>query len=234
MPFAKGSRLMVLREKSAMFFDKLGEVCRRVFYYLRRDRFDRELREEMDFHLYMTMKENPGNTKGCKAAEARYAAERRFGNRTLLREVSREMWGVISMETLLQDIRYACRLLLKKPGFAVAAIATLATGIGLNSAIFSVVNSYILRPMPYKDGGRLVQLWENVRPTSNDQLVVSPANFADWRKQASSFESISLQYLPSISCSAIRSGSARRRSGYPQLFRDIGRDSRSRENLQLR
>src|SRR5437016_4358093 len=104
------------------------------------------------------------------------------------------------METLLQDLRYALRLLIKKPGFTLVAVITLAVGIGLNSAIFSVVNALILRPLPYKDADRLVQLWSQDRRSGVANKVVSPADFLDWRKQAKSFESMSAYniYTPAL------------------------------------
>jgi putative ABC transport system permease protein len=90
------------------------------------------------------------------------------------------------MTNLLQDTRYAIRMLLKSPGVSLIAIVTLALGIGANTAIFSVVNGVLLRPLPYKDPERLVALWESV-PT-HGQWRASPANFFDWKNQSTSFE----------------------------------------------
>ena len=94
------------------------------------------------------------------------------------------------METLLQDLRYALRMLIKKPAFAVIVVAALALGIGANTAIFSVVNSILLRPLPYRDPGRLVMIWMDNKRMNVDQDIHSYANYADYRGQNQVFESI--------------------------------------------
>src|SRR5260221_14038284 len=90
------------------------------------------------------------------------------------------------MQMVIQDLRYGARQLLKHPGFTFIAVFTLALGIGANTAIFSLVNSLLLRPLPYADPGRLVMLAEKSR--EGDRLTVSYPNFADWRIRAQSFE----------------------------------------------
>ena len=92
------------------------------------------------------------------------------------------------MQTLFQDIRYGARMLQKNPAVTAVAILTLALGIGANAAIFSVVNTVLLRPLPYKDPDRLVALWENV--PGQGRWRAAPANFFDWKKQSTSFEGI--------------------------------------------
>ncbi|HEU4713055.1 MAG TPA: ABC transporter permease [Pyrinomonadaceae bacterium] len=93
------------------------------------------------------------------------------------------------MHTLLQDLRYGARMLFKHPGVSVVAVITLALGIGANTAIFSVVNAVLLRPLSYKNPDRLVSLWENV--PNHGRWRASPANFHDWKKQNTLFEDMS-------------------------------------------
>ncbi len=95
------------------------------------------------------------------------------------------------MTTLLQDLRYAVRLLTRSPGFALVAIATLALGIGANTAIFSVVNALLLRPLPYAQADRLVMVWQDMRARGGPaQEWATPGNFADWQKAPSLFEAM--------------------------------------------
>ena len=91
------------------------------------------------------------------------------------------------MQTLLQDLRYGARMLLKNPGFTLIAVITLALGIGANTAIFSVVNAVLLRPLPYGDPDRLVWMWGNIRNGGNSASV-SPPDFLDYRAQNNVFE----------------------------------------------
>jgi putative ABC transport system permease protein len=165
--------------------DKLSQLWRRLLFYVRRDQFDRELEEEMRFHMEMKAQENA--EAGMEPLEARYAAQRQFGNQTLLREVSREMWSFRSLETLFQDLRYGVRMLLKNPGFTLIAVVTLALGIGANTAIFSVTSALVLRPFDFHDLDRLVWVYETAPQQGNFPSWVSPADFADLRRQQKVF-----------------------------------------------
>ena len=95
------------------------------------------------------------------------------------------------MNSLLQDLRYGARMLLKKPGFTLIAVMTLALGIGANTAIFSVVNAVLLRPLPYPNAGRLMTIWEDHRARNGPEREwTSPPGFEDWRDQAKSFDHV--------------------------------------------
>ncbi|HSE99018.1 MAG TPA: ABC transporter permease, partial [Blastocatellia bacterium] len=96
------------------------------------------------------------------------------------------------METLIQDIRYALRVIIKNPGFSSIAVLALALGIGATSAIFSVVNSVVLRPLPYKNPERLMAIWEQVIQRDVPELPISYANYKDWAEQNQVFDQIAI------------------------------------------
>ena len=112
------------------------------------------------------------------------------------------------MSALLQDLRFGLLMLAKNPGFTAVAVLTLALGIGANTAIFTVVNSVLLKPLPYPDSGRLVMLWESSPTRGFDQEKVSGPDFLDWRRQNDAFESIA--FWPLARLRRIQSGRCRR------------------------
>src|SRR5215470_8902581 len=134
--------------------------------------------------------------QGMTEDEAARTARRQFGNVTLLKEARREMRGVRLVETFVQDLRYGMRTLRKNPGFTFVAVLTLALGIGANTAIFSVVNALLLRPLPYTEPDRLLQIWQNYLPNF-PKLGVSGGDFQLWQEQAASFAQMAAyRYVP--------------------------------------
>ncbi len=166
----------------------LKAVSARIVASVRGKRFEDNLAAEVQAHLEMLVDENV--RRGMSPEDARYAALRSFGSVAQMREEYRDRRGLPMIETLGQDIRYALRQLRRSPGFAAVAILTLALGIGANTAIFSVVNTVLLRPLPYRDADRLVMVWGNDRAHGYDTDQVSPPDFQDWQAQNRVFESM--------------------------------------------
>jgi predicted permease len=164
--------------------DKLLQLWRRLCFYFRRDQFDRELKEEMRLHLEMKAEENL--QAGMSLQESYYAAQRQFGNQTLLQEVSREMWAVRSIETLFQDLHYGVRMLLKHKAFTFVAVLSLALGIGANTAIFSLIDAVLLKLLPVERPEQLYFI-HNVGPHRPGGGAPPYPCFERFREQNQSF-----------------------------------------------
>lgn len=156
----------------------------------------RDVDDEIAFHLAMRQREL--EEQGLTSEQAREEAERLFGDRQAITAQSRKQTRAArrandrgwQMTRLLQDFRFAVRKLATDPGFTAAAILTLALGIGANTAVFSVLDAVLLRPLGFPDSERLVALWE-VNEEGNE-IAVAHDNFMDWRAQAESFENMAL------------------------------------------
>ena len=164
----------------------------RIRALLKRRDLDRELQEELQFHL--REKQSAMEASGVGTEEARSAVERRFGNEILLRESCREAWMFRGIENSFRDARYAVRMLGKNRTFTIIAVVTLAFGIGANTAIFSVIDSVVMRALPYKDPGRLYAIREAVQdgPKRFQFTCVNAGNFLLWTPHANSFTGMAL------------------------------------------
>jgi hypothetical protein len=120
----------------------------------------------------------------------------------------------VSLETFGKDLRYAVRGLLRNSGFTLVAVLTLALGIGANTAIFTVVNTFLIRPLPYPEPDRLVSLFERNVVGDEQQMSVAPGNFLDWQKAATSFESMSATGIRIITLMSDNAGTVPERVGF--------------------
>ena len=140
---------------------------------------ERELRSDLE------LEEEEQRENGLSPQDARYAARRAFGNATLIKEQTRETWGWVPLERLLQDTRYAFRQLSKNAGFTAICVITLALGIGATVTIFTVMDSLLLRPLPYPNSPRVVRIWMTFAPRGMMEIPASEPEFLEYRQSQS-------------------------------------------------
>jgi putative ABC transport system permease protein len=143
---------------------------------------ERELRSDLELET------EEQRERGLAEDEARYSAQRAFGNTSLVKEEVRQTWGWSALDQILQDLRYAWRTLRKSSGFTLATVLTLAIGISANSAIFSVVNGVLLEPLQFQRSNQLVEVF--ARDAQGHRQLVSQPDLDDWRKMTHSFSGL--------------------------------------------
>jgi predicted permease len=189
---------------------------------IHRRAFERDLEDELDFHL--AMRERKQQNLGLSADAAHHATRRGFGNVTLLKENTREMWTFTLFETLWQDVCFAARTLRKSPAFLAVVVLSLALGIGANSTIFSVLNTVMYRPLPYRQPDRLMAIWETETGRKIWGEPPAIADAADWKKQNHVFEDIALTSFTEATPLAGAGGAEQARAQFvtPNFFHLMG------------
>ncbi|MBY0506506.1 MAG: ABC transporter permease [Bryobacteraceae bacterium] len=149
---------------------------------------DGELAEELETHLALLTEENL--RRGLSPEAARRAAHLKLGGAAQIHESYRDQLRLPQLDTLLQDLRFGCRTLVKSPGFTAVAALTLALGIGANTVIFSVAQLLFLAPLPYPEPQRLVNIWTSYIAQPGSKNIISAPNFLDWQAQSTVFQSM--------------------------------------------
>jgi putative ABC transport system permease protein len=155
---------------------------------LRRGRVERELADEIDGAVDLLIEEKVA--QGMSRDDARRAARLEIGGVDPVKEEVRDVRAGAWLDALRQHLRFGVRALIRRPGFSVVAILTLGVGMGATTAMFSLIDSVLLKPLPFHEPGRLTMVWE-ARPRLNaPRMEAAPLNYVDWQQQAQSFESL--------------------------------------------
>lgn len=165
--------------------NKLRLRLRALFF---KTQLEQELDEEVRFHLEREIEENIA--RGMSTEEARYAAQRAFGGVALTKEQSRAIWGFGLWETLWQDLRYGARMLLKHLGFTVVAVLTLALGIGMNTALFTIFYAFVIRPLPVKNPESLVRIDRTWPDGNHSECCLSLPDYLYYRDHNQVFSNL--------------------------------------------
>jgi predicted permease len=169
----------------------VGSLFRRLLFFVRRHRFDRDLEDELRLHIELKARAL-ADAEGLNGDAARAAARRHVGSPLRVREAAREPWTFAATETFARDVRQALRMMGRDPVFTSTALATLALGIGLSTAIFSVAYGVLWRPLPYPDPGRLLLASLTQRTDAGVKTFWSwaPVSYEALRRRASTFEQL--------------------------------------------
>ncbi len=188
---------------------------------VRKARLEQQLDDEVGAHLNMLTEEN--QRKGMSPEEARYAALRQFGNVSSIKEECRETWSIRFINEAVQDVRYGLRQLRRNPGFTAVAVLTLALGIGANTAMFSVINAVLLRPLPFPQPNHIVQLLKQSKDGASASVAVPL--FEYWKDHNQVFSNLAAFSFAPVGFNMATQGLPERVPGVrvtSQFFRVLG------------
>jgi putative ABC transport system permease protein len=171
----------------------LGSVISTLFH---RSRIDGEMDEELRSHIQN--RADDLERSGMSRREAERRARIEFGGYQKFREECRETLGIHFIDALVQDVRYGLRTLARNPGFTFFAVAVLALGIAANTAIFTIADAVLVRPLPYLDAGALVMVWEDASSYGFPRDTPAPGNFYDWKSRSRVFDDMAASHPQSF------------------------------------
>jgi putative ABC transport system permease protein len=189
------------------------------FWRRREESLEDEVRDYINRETQLNME------AGMPADEARYAAQRKLGTTALVKEDTRAAWGWTWIERLWQDLRYGCRTMLKNPGFTLVALISLAIGIGANSAMFSLADGLILRPLPVDHPGEVVTVGYSSEVGHFGGIHASYRDYVDFRDKSKSFDGLVAYTISSFGFSAVAGAQSQMKSGMlvsGNFFRVLG------------
>jgi predicted permease len=158
----------------------------------RRRQLERELDEEINAHINLDIQHRMEN--GAPEAAARAAALREIRSVSAVKEATRDAWSWQALERVMQDLRYAFRMMRRTPMFSALAILVMGLGIGASTAVFSLIDAVFLKPLAFHDADRLVMIWEEATHQGVPRGDVASSNYLDWKEQSEAFEDLAAYF----------------------------------------
>jgi putative ABC transport system permease protein len=200
----------------------MKRFCNFLRSIFRRRQLEQDLQDELNSHIRMDAHERI--QRGEPAEQVHYHAKREFGSTMRWAEDVRKTWGTASLDGWLQDLRLAFREMRRRPGFVIVAVLTLGLGIGANTAVFSIVNSILLKPLPFKNSDRLVRIIENIPAAESltgapeRTTIMSPEAFMEWRSRTKTLSGMAMERTLSMTFAGRESARLTGLQASPALF----------------